>query len=485
MFKFLKGVLILLFLLLQFLNLKAQTNAGARKVPLLQKDSLIQDLIFLKGVLEEAHPSLYRYVSKDSMEVLFNSIEKKIEPQTLRDFRILLQKYVASIHSGHTYISPSPSSYSGATHFYFPFLVAVRNERLMIYRALEKSYDKYVGYEISAIQGEPATSVLENVRHTISGEGHSTKYQDYKIERTMAFINVLYGMHAAIGKYNLELRDNKGNIIKETVPNYFYKRVDTSFASYIPKELNKFEEMVKVSYPDSLSSSALLVLKGFAYNYRESKSLLAETFKVLKSRKISNLIIDVRGNKGGSLGSTIEVLRYLIPESFYAEFDSYAPVAVPSFSPHIFKGTGYALDKVPFEKRKDGGYTLKSSSSGKIPPYKDLVFNGKVYLLTDGGTFSAGSLFASCLKSNRKVISIGSETGGMESGLDTSPFLDVQLPYSKLVLHYPVFYTTIKQGENKGFGVVPDIEVEPTPFELFFKSDPVLRRVKQMINGTQ
>ena len=57
-------------------------------------------------------------------------------------------------------------------------------------------------------------------------------------------------------------------------------------------------------------------------------------------------------------------------------------------------------------------------------------FDGKVIVLTDGATFSMGSLVAAKLKYNRDATIIGIETGGTEEGSNAVLTGQLSLPNS-------------------------------------------------------
>src|SRR5579863_2845709 len=64
---------------------------------------LQQDYQLFRNILEESHPSLYWYTTKDSLDYYFNKGYSRInEPMTLPQFRTLLSYTISKINCGHT-----------------------------------------------------------------------------------------------------------------------------------------------------------------------------------------------------------------------------------------------------------------------------------------------------------------------------------------------------------------------------------------------
>jgi len=90
-------------------------------------------------------------------------------------------------------------------------------------------------------------------------------------------------------------------------------------------------------------------------------------------------------------------------------------------------------------------------------------YDGKIYVLINGGSFSASCILASSLKSNPNVTFVGEETGGAFNGTVAGIMPVVDLPNSKIPLRLGLMdIKTINQTEVKGRGIFPDIEIIPT-----------------------
>jgi hypothetical protein len=88
---------------------------------------LQQDYELFRNILQEAHPSLYWYTPKDSIDFYFSSTEEKLKDSlTETRFRYLLNYVTSKFRCGHTAVMPSKaaSRYAERTRsFAFPLSV--------------------------------------------------------------------------------------------------------------------------------------------------------------------------------------------------------------------------------------------------------------------------------------------------------------------------------------------------------------------------
>jgi C-terminal processing protease CtpA/Prc len=128
-------------------------------------------------------------------------------------------------------------------------------------------------------------------------------------------------------------------------------------------------------------------------------------------------------------------------------------------------------------KGSDGKFYFNSFQS-KLKKPNPNRYKGKVYVLINGGSFSASSLLSSNLKGSGRAVFVGEETGGAYNGC-VAGFMPVhKLPHSKLNLKFGIaqiqpFFKT----EIIGRGIFPDIEVLPTIEDRLKGIDPEITRV--------
>ncbi|MEQ9581594.1 MAG: hypothetical protein RIM68_05480, partial [Arenibacter sp.] len=74
----------------------------------LNPSKLKEDFQLFRKALEEAHPGIYRYEAKSSMDGSFEVIRKKLDqPLSQQEFYKILNPVLAKIGCGHTKLIPS------------------------------------------------------------------------------------------------------------------------------------------------------------------------------------------------------------------------------------------------------------------------------------------------------------------------------------------------------------------------------------------
>ena len=138
------------------------------------------------------------------------------------------------------------------------------------------------------------------------------------------------------------------------------------------------------------------------------------------------------------------------------------------------------LDK-EFEETDDG--TLKISDDGNpiVPPNRK-AFDGDIYVLIGGRTYSAGSSICSRLKAARpNVVFVGEETGGVNGAFTAGTLLMYTLPNSKCQLAVPIIrYQTVDETDADSRGVMPDHEVKQTLEDFLTGTDTVLNAALEL-----
>lgn len=191
----------------------------------------------------------------------------------------------------------------------------------------------------------------------------------------------------------------------------------------------------------------LIRIPGFHLASLETDAI--ETLKKATSAKA--VIIDVRGNHGGS---TPQQLVAALMDRPYHYFIESTPVQLGSFQLYNSPGTHTEL-------RWFGGV---DESSG-------VLYEGPLFVLTDGGCFSACEDFVVSFKDNHRATIIGERTAGSDGQ-----------PYQHRFENGMRFGLSTKRlfmpdgSPFEGVGIAPDIEVQIHPEDLESGKDPVLEK---------
>lgn len=195
--------------------------------------------------------------------------------------------------------------------------------------------------------------------------------------------------------------------------------------------------------------TVLLRIKDFSGSAREAVEVVNE----LKRQQPQQLIVDLRGNPGGSIAAALPLARYLASDTIYGGI----------FLTRKYFDRHYSLPKpeeyLNFPLFNEANFDLFISSIHRMEGMSLVVipeeghFRGKLYVLTDKGTASTCEPLVYGLKASRTALLVGENTAGaMLSGefFDLGPF--------RLFLPTADYYTADGTRLDKK-GVAPDVEV--------------------------
>lgn len=211
-----------------------------------------------------------------------------------------------------------------------------------------------------------------------------------------------------------------------------------------------------------------------AFGIRFSK-LLDAAVDSLKAQGCDRLIIDLRGCLGGSLGFA-RLVSYLCPDRIPIGYDitrkrlqqGYNVAQLPRVPmPHTRLGVLFCLARFSVQ---DKSLVLLTQGLGKQP------FHGRVAVLVNEWTNSAGEMAAQFAKDTRLATVIGQQTMGNVLG---STMLNVGNGYT---LYLPIFGWYSPNGNySEGSGVQPDVPIDIDPDGLAQGGDAQLTTAIQIL----
>jgi C-terminal processing protease CtpA/Prc len=137
-------------------------------------------------------------------------------------------------------------------------------------------------------------------------------------------------------------------------------------------------------------------------------------------------------------------------------------------------------------KRKDGNYHFGYFERHYFHPKKKNHFDGQVYILTGGNSFSATTLFTQKLKPQDNVTLVGEETGGGAYGNTAWIIPDVTLPETGVRFRLPLLRLVIDKNIPKdGKGVQPEVLALPTTGAIRRGEDYKMEKVMELIRSHQ
>ncbi|MDQ0594682.1 C-terminal processing protease CtpA/Prc [Chryseobacterium ginsenosidimutans] len=471
-------------------------------------EKLKEDVDFAYSKLKEMHPQLYWYISKDTLDYKFDSIKNTInESLTPLQFYFKLQPVISDIREGHLSLRiPSKritkkeiKTLESKKGMFSRFEYYVKGDHLFIIQNKDSIEHIKPGTEILTIDHIPVSYYIKRYKKLISSDGFNTTFQPYFLKdlffnyyvaekgyEDSATLETIYN-----GKkktYQLTREDKSENDLKQDKENK--KRTQEKKINDYIAFSDSYNRNFK--FLDKDSTIAYIKVKSFSSDY--SEKFYRETFKKIKSAKSPYLIVDVRNNYGGSLEEINNLYSYLSPEPYVLIKPSQvnskvAPLKTNYFRKgnpfqYIFKGITYPtffFAQTLSTYKKDGKFYYKVKPDKKSKPNKD-AFNGKIFVLINGGSFSASSIITSKLKNDKRSILVGEETGGANDGTvagfysyQTLPNSKIDLPIGLLFVQPNITFTNTKKG------VLPDVAVKETIQDIINKKDSQLDWVIQEI----
>ncbi len=504
---------------------------------------LQKDVKYVKKQLEKMHPDLYWYISKEDLDRKFDSLSRNLKvPMKPNEFYLKISPIVASVHQGHmsmnmiSLVSPDSlkKKYKGSKHPLNFFTFEYLNDKLYV-KSNDSKKDSIIqiGSEILDINGIKPQDLFNKYRKTFTSDGfNETGIPKFFAKKAKSFYNEEIGFTDSI-QFHISCGDS---VFHQTVKRTFrnketkeerkqladslkmvYAKTDTLTSKKLTKEELKIKKIAdkklakelnykrkwfgydsetkqyskELIYPVKNDSTiVLLKIKDFV----EGKVKVYDTiFAELKHHNVQNLIIDLRGNPGGRLNEIYKLSQYLNDSTY--QFIQPATITNRTTFFNVFKERS-VVEKIlaaPFlsvfasvrgisaKRYEDNSLKLPIQSS-KLTDPKPLNYKNKIYVITDGMTFSAAAIISSHLKGRNRAIFVGEETGGTFNGTVAGMMPVLKLPHSKLKLR--VGLMTIKpkeQTKKEGFGVIPDVKIKPTIEEIVNKNDPELQWILKEI----
>lgn len=466
-------------------------------------EQIKEDLVNLKNEIEKYHPDPFKYISKERFTFLQDSILQKVSGRySLREAYFTFLPLVQAVGCGHTHMSPDrrllskSNSYSERPKF-FPFSVLYINNQLLVSR--NYSADKKItrGTQILEIDGQPVKKVLEHLEKIsyYNGDGINPNARKYYAIREFRKLYYLWkGEEDNFLITYLKQGQNKPKTTKiegQSI-DFMEKMLETRY----PDVDEDTTGIVSYRLIDTTQKVAMVDIRSFMYgikDYGKNTNFEGETrkiFRKLEENKIENLILDLRGNSGGIIDYSIFFLRYFANQPFDAYKLGFRDEGLQrlkqdykKYDAYLAKEAASRLNK-EFTVRDSDGY-LESKYQQKQRPHDEFRFNKNVYVLMNGGTFSAAALLVSKLHNMGVGTFVGMTCGGAYDGCSAAQFSSIKLPNTELEISLPlgrILYNVDAQKYNKPI-LQPDFEVIPNLEDFLNNEDTVLKYTLNLIKN--
>jgi len=455
-------------------------------------EQLQQDYSFLRQVLEKKHPSLYWYTPKDTMDMYFNEGYKAIQ-DSMTELQFgwkIIAPITSAIHCGHTSFSMSRGwnkFIRGKVIPSFPLFLKIWNDTMVVVYNLNKK-DSVIkkGDFITSINGIKSAELINIMFDYMVEDGYSENVNYIRLSEAFPYFHRnIFGLYKT---YNVGYVDSAG-IEKHAIIPYYNPSADSiakrkAFLKTIKKRAPSKKERIRSLQFDT--SFALMTVNSFSNGHL--KHFFRKSFRKIHRRNLQNLVIDIRANGGGDINNYVVLAKYLRDSSFKVSDSAYSiKKNFKGFTKHITSGVFNNLALIFLtHKEEDGNYHFGFWENHVFNPKRRNHFNGNTYVLINGLTFSASSLFCNAVKDQPGITLVGEETGGGWYGNSGIIIPDIILPNTKLRVRLPFFrIVQYHHIAEKGIGVMPDVYIPPVYKDVVNGVDTKMEWVIKTIRDTK
>lgn len=430
---------------------------------MISKNDALIDFNYLNEVLLFAHPTNYNNeIPKRSLNELLMEIENlQKDSVSVFEYSNLLNSALYKFQCIHTNIVKNPfTDHKFADKSYFPLQLIFFKKELFL-MGENSIYDE----QITHINGVSTDKIIQWVIEYRASDGG-----------TSALSKDLFNKYSSllIAKYfdypdTYKIQTNRNMIVKQSIP-----------SRNIPKLNNLKVQKILSNNDNYLSiqkSTPYLKIKSFS---KSDKKFFKKAFESINNYK--NLIIDLRDNAGGNRESGVYLARNLIDTTF-----SYS-ILMPKLETYKYlDGKGkfnYLLSKLKYNignVSKKEKHLLGENFKYSYSPLKN-VYNGKIYIITNGLTASTSTMVSSWLEQHTSAIFIGTQAGGGYNGNNGGSFPTITLPNSKIKIQIPAYRIVLDSKSTNYSGIIP--EHNPYKIKIYDRDsiDFALNYTLQLIN---
>lgn len=376
-----------------------------------------EDFSELTEKIESGVPNAFYYCSKSDYHLIKNSVYNQLEDNmTVQEFFRVLYPLVQFLNDAHFSIHLPDNITEDKNVSYFPVKVIISENRLYTQEDLSSVKQIEKGEEILSINKKSSQEIISKIRGGVNYKNKNDQiFFEYRNE--VVFHRRLYSLFEFTGTFEIET----------TNKTYFLEGVGSEKFDILPKEEYEFKMLN--------SETGYLKINRLTIQQDSLKNFIERDFSLLKKKSVNNLILDIRGNLGGSSVLAKNVLDYFTD----------SPYTLSVGVDYFYKGKRYSSD----------------TDQIHIPLISENKFKGKIILLSDVLTYSSAHMMQVGFKYYNMGITLGQESS--ESLYITGEIKQTILKNSKIELIAPtVNFKLPGYSENKEEYYVPDYTIYPS-----------------------
>lgn len=406
----------------------------------LTKEEIESDFIQLTKIIETKVPAPFYNCSRAKYDSVKKSISFSIpDSAKLKEVYRRFYPLVQVLNDAHFSLHLPDGYFSDSTK-YFPFKVVIQGYKIFVKDNLSTDNRIEKGKEIIRINSIPVKDIIAMIYSCNHNSANERLFFEKWNEGV--FYKKLATLFDMKGPFSIELATGQSFRVNGVEAHFLKDTVKTKESSF--KILGN-----KIGY---------LKIPSLAWDTPERREDFAKkvdsSFNLFRANKIHDLIIDIRGNMGGSTILAKEVLDYIY------------------FKPYTL-GNGQVLIENGIKKED-------KNTSFHVPAQHSNRFTGNTILLNDVLTYSSGHMMQvgfQYYKMGQTIGEISSEplfiTGEVSSVFLKNSNLKFYFATSNFIL--PGF----KKDEKRYY--IPDITYMPDLAERLEGQDVLLEKVKRMV----
>lgn len=448
----------------------------------------LADARLTRRAIEAIHPGADRYADPAILKAAFDRFEAACASGcSEREFFLALSEFLAHIRCSHTKAEPAPawSAWRDQHPAYLPFRFAADAGGMIITDSATPLLVR--GTRVLAINNEPVQQLLADVFALVPADGWTDDARWFAVGGISdlddcEFDLFLPYLRRLDDTVTLEvLPPDSGVASVVTVPRM--TRAARAAGLARPPAARNLDEATSLTFLDN--DTALLTVGTFvAYRKKiDPEDVYRPLFEQVRARGTRTLILDLRDNGGGSDEAAIDLASFLIdaPFDIAARRPWVRTFTFGDLRPFLstWDESVFSMPADLFTPLPNGFFELRTEPQ-RIEPLEPR-FSGRLIALCGPANASGATLFLAGLRERRPVTLVGAPTGGSVEGPTAGTILFLKLPETGAVVRIPALRSfTGFTPPAPGRGLVPDIDVRPSPEDLVRGRDPVLERAREL-----
>ena len=462
------------------------TRPELKESELVPRRELEEDLDYLEHVLVkcfsylELRPVDYR----GALDAIRGSLA---DETSLNQFRLQLAKLISLFCDGHARLATPHAEYM--PRGYAPYVAGSYKGRVYLSDGKEFLDQKHP--YVKTIDGRPLAEWMEVASYIVVKES-----PQWRLRQSLQMLSYVNYIRAELGlprkeaiALELESEDRKSTRKMEVD----IARRPKRGVEFPDGESRRIGEVGYIRLPQMTGSARFLSqLDRWMSRFKDTRGM----------------IIDVRGNPGGSKNILLTLMPYFLKPGDpmrIIEFSAYRkPMELPKPMPDGFNMSSMSAQPVTSShwktdaQRKFIGEAIRKFKptwplpAGKFSDFYVLAFdstmNPEAYyydkpliILQDSGSFSASDIFLGGFKGLPNTTLMGTASGGGNGWMDSYTLPNTEL---EIVLCQTAKFRPTGEPYD-GLGVPPDVVMEATPQDLMGQSDSVLEAALQRLAKQQ